>query len=152
MNLNFKKQKKLSVLILCGGKGKRLRPLTKDLPKPLIKIRKKEILGYIIDHLKIYGYNEILIASGYKHKLINKFFSNNYRECKIKVIETSPNDDIIKRIQSIVSFIKEDLLICYGDTLADIDLKKLYNFHIKNKKSNKNNREIFRKTSFKCMV
>ena len=42
--------KNLTVLILCGGKGERLKPITKTIPKPLVKIRNKEILSYIIDH------------------------------------------------------------------------------------------------------
>ena len=48
----LKLKKNLTVLILCGGKGLRLRPLTKELPKPLIKIKNKTILENIIDYLK----------------------------------------------------------------------------------------------------
>ena len=42
----------LTVIVLCGGKGKRLLPITKSVPKPLLKINKKEILHYILEHLK----------------------------------------------------------------------------------------------------
>ena len=50
----------LSTIILCGGSGKRLYPLTKKTPKLLIKIRNKEILSYIIDHLNYYELKNIL--------------------------------------------------------------------------------------------
>ena len=56
---NFKKN--LTVLILCGGKGLRLRPLTKELPKPLIKIKNKTILENIIDYLKKNDVNDFIM-------------------------------------------------------------------------------------------
>ena len=62
---NFKKN--LTVLILCGGKGLRLRPLTKELPKPLIKIKNKTILENIIDYLKKNDVNDFIIATGYNN-------------------------------------------------------------------------------------
>ena len=69
--INFKKN--LTVLVLCGGKGLRLRPLTKDLPKPLIKIKKKSILENIINHFLKFKVNDLIIATGYKHKVIDRF-------------------------------------------------------------------------------
>ena len=122
---------KLSVVVLCGGKGERLKPLTNNLPKPLIKIRKKEILSYIIDQIKSFKLKEIFVASGYKHKLIKKFFYKKHKDCKIKVINSGKDKDIIKRIQSIIKLSKENLLICYGDTLADLNINSLYKFHKK---------------------
>ena len=71
---NFKKN--LTVLILCGGKGLRLRPLTKELPKPLIKIKNKTILENIIDYLKKNDVNDFIIATGYKYQIIDKFIKN----------------------------------------------------------------------------
>lgn len=65
----------LSTIILCGGNGKRLYPLTKKTPKPLIKIRNKEILSYIIDHLNNYELKNILVSTGFKHKVFKNFFS-----------------------------------------------------------------------------
>ena len=74
MTLNISKIKNsLSVLILCGGEGQRLRPLTEKVPKPLIKIKNKAIIEYIINHFFKYKINNIIIATGYKHKLLKKF-------------------------------------------------------------------------------
>tara|TARA_B110000014_G_C19967885_1_gene501003 strand:- start:48 stop:761 length:714 start_codon:yes stop_codon:yes gene_type:complete len=123
----------LSVMILCGGKGVRLRPITKNLPKPLIKIKKKEILSHIIDQIQSYGMKDILVTSGYKHSLIKNFFLKNHIDCNIKIINSGVNNDIIKRVQSVIKYSKNDLLICYGDTLADINIGQLYKFHVKNK-------------------
>ena len=49
-------------IILCGGKGERLRPITKDVPKPLVKINNKPILHYVIEHLKQYDIGNINIG------------------------------------------------------------------------------------------
>ena len=75
----------LSVLILCGGKGLRLRPLTKNLPKPLIKINKKTILENIIHYFIRYKVNNFIIASGYKNQLIDEFIKKNFKKIILKL-------------------------------------------------------------------
>ena len=73
MTLNIEQfKKKLTVIILCGGKGQRLRPLTSDTPKPLIKIKNKAMLEFIINHLLNFNIKNIIVASGYKSHLIKK--------------------------------------------------------------------------------
>ena len=59
-----------SVIILCGGKGMRLRPLTDKIPKPLVEINNAPILSYIIKHLQKYNFNKYIIATGYKSEKI----------------------------------------------------------------------------------
>ena len=63
----------LSTIILCGGKGKRLLPLTKVTPKPLIKIKNKEILIYIIEHLLSFNINKISLSVGIHKNRFNYF-------------------------------------------------------------------------------
>ena len=66
----------IQTLILCGGKGERLRPFTDDLPKPLVEINNKAILGYIIDNLLTFDITNIIIASGYKSEMITKYIDS----------------------------------------------------------------------------
>ena len=129
---NFKKN--LTVLILCGGKGLRLRPLTKELPKPLIKIKNKTILENIIDYLKKNDVNDFIIATGYKYQIINKFIKKKYKNSQIKTLYSGLNSDIIYRIKKLSQYSKKYLLVCYGDTLIDIDLNKYINFYLSNNK------------------
>ena len=63
----------LTTIILCGGKGERLFPLTKNLPKPLIKINGKEILSYILNNQVKYNLNDIILATGYKNNFLKIF-------------------------------------------------------------------------------
>ncbi len=131
MNIsNFKKN--LTVLILCGGKGLRLRPLTKDLPKPLIKIKNKSILENIINHFLKFKINDLIIATGYKHKIIDKFIKKNFKNKEIRTLYTGMNSDIVERIKIASKYSKKYLLICYGDTIIDINLNNYINFYFKN--------------------
>ena len=124
-------KKNIKAIILCGGKGKRLLPLTKRLPKPLVKIKKKPILGYILDYFSNSVINEFIVATGYKSNEIKKFISKSYHKKKCKVVYTGDNDIII-RIKKCLPLIKnEDFLVLYGDTISDINLNKLTNFHLK---------------------
>ena len=132
-NKILKLKKNLKFLILCGGKGLRLRPLTKELPKPLIKIKNKTILENIIDYLKKNGVNDIIIASGYKHQIINKFIKRKYKNSKIKTLYSGVNSDIVHRIKKLSKYSKKYLLVCYGDTLIDINLNKYIRFYLSNK-------------------
>ena len=75
--LEFKKN--LTILILCGGKGLRLRPVTKDIPKPLVKIKNKSILENIINYFLKFKINDFIIATGYKHKIIDNFIKKNIK-------------------------------------------------------------------------
>ena len=122
----------LSTIILCGGKGKRLYPLTKDIPKPLIKIRNKEILRYILDHLFNFKINDVILATGYKHKSFQNFHSKMNLKSNIKILNTGKDNDIIKRILKCENICKDYVLICYGDTLVNLNIDKLIKFFLKN--------------------
>jgi len=130
--VKFKKE--LTVIILCGGKGLRLRPLTKQLPKPLIKINNKSILENIIKYFLDYKITNFIIATGYKSKLINKFIKKKFKKHDIKTIYTGLNSDIIMRLQKSSKYSKKHFLVCYGDTMVDIDLNKYIKFYLKNAK------------------
>jgi glucose-1-phosphate cytidylyltransferase len=133
MTLNITEFKKnLTVIILCGGQGQRLRPLTSEVPKPLVKIKKRAILEYIINHLLKFNVRNIVIASGYKSKLIKKFISQKYKNT-IEVINTGIKTEILQRIKKITDKKKGNFLVCYGDTLVDININKLIKFYLINK-------------------
>ena len=63
----------MKAIILAGGRGKRLRPITDKIPKPLILINKMPLIERTIRYLKKHGINEIIISSGYKSNQIEKF-------------------------------------------------------------------------------
>ncbi len=130
-NLN----KSVDVVLLCGGKGQRLRPHTLRTPKPLLVVNKKPFLFFLIKNFLKINVNQIILATGYKaekvENFVNKYFKNNK---KIKMIN-SGNVDIIKRLKDSSELIKKDFFVCYGDTYVDIDLKKYIKKFYSSKKS-----------------
>tara|TARA_Y100001970_G_C13987776_1_gene726590 strand:+ start:44 stop:730 length:687 start_codon:yes stop_codon:yes gene_type:complete len=118
----------LKVIILCGGKGNRLKPLTEKIPKPLIKINKKPILFYIVSYFIKYGINDFIFCTGYKSSLIEKYVEKSFKNINYDFIN-SGDVDIIKRVFDVRESIKDQFILCYGDTIADVDLIKLFNFH-----------------------
>ena len=74
----------MKALILAGGRGKRLRPITDKIPKPLILINNTPLIERSIKYLKKFGINDIIICSGYKSKQIENFLKKKKNfNCKI---------------------------------------------------------------------
>lgn len=117
-----------TVLILCGGKGERLRPLTEFIPKPLVHLKGRPILSYLLDHVKKFGMEDIVIAAGFQAEKINIFFQENHHDLNVTIVN-SGDVDIIERIKACSPHIKGDFILLYGDTLADVDLNQLQEFH-----------------------
>ena len=117
-----------AVIILCGGKGIRLRPLTNDKPKPLVEINDKPILYYVINHLAKSGIKEFYIATGYKSRKIEKFMKKDFKDLDYKIID-SGDVDIIYRIKDCLKHFNNDFILCYGDTISNVNINKLIKYH-----------------------
>lgn len=118
-----------TALILCGGKGERLRPLTDSTPKPLVHLKGRPILSYLLDHLRRYAVSEIVVAAGFHADKISRFVRESGRGFNISIVD-SGDVDIIERIKQCAPHIKNDFLLLYGDTLADVNLDDLQEFHL----------------------
>lgn len=117
-----------TALILCGGKGERLRPLTESTPKPLVHLKGRPILSYLLDHIKKFNITNVVIAAGFQAEKIHHFFEENHRDLKVTIIN-SGDADIIERIKDCSPYIENDFILLYGDTLADVNLDALQEFH-----------------------
>jgi len=116
----------LKVIILAGGKGKRLRPITDYVPKPLIPIKNISIIEWQIKYLKKFGISEIIICSGYKTKMIENYLNNKKLGIKITFsVEDKPlgTGGAIKKAGKKIK--DRSFLVINGDTITNIDLKKL---------------------------
>ena len=117
----------MKALILAGGRGKRLRPLTDKIPKSLIPINKKPLIQYTINYLKKFGINEIIICAGYKSTQIQNFLKKKKNfGCKIEYsIEKSPLGTAGAIRNAIKNLSGESFLVINGDVITNIDLKKI---------------------------
>lgn len=119
---------KATALVLCGGKGERLRPLTESTPKPLVHLKGRPILSYLLDHIKKFNITDVVIAAGFQAEKIYEFFEHNHRDLNVTIVN-SGDVDIIERIRNCSPHIKSDFILFYGDTLADVNLSQLQEFH-----------------------
>ena len=130
-------KKDYHVVIMAGGKGKRLEPLTKETPKPLLPVKKKPIIHEIIDRLHHHNLKDISISIHYKGSVIKDYFRNTLRNrLKVKFLEeeiplgTAGSLSLLDK-----NSIKSPIIVINGDVLTDINYSELINFH---HKSNKN--------------
>ena len=128
----------MKLVILAGGYGTRLAEETKVKPKPLVKIGNKPIIWHILKIYSYYGINDFIICLGYKGDLLIKELNQLTKKesWNVKYIKTGLRTMTGGRIKKIKKFIKNDQNFClsYGDGLSDVNIKKLINFHLKNRK------------------
>lgn len=151
----------MKVIILCGGTGTRLREETEYKPKPMVYVGNKPIIWHIMKIYSTYGFNEFILALGYKADYIKDFFLNQkafttdftldtnnhktkfYTENRTEVddfkitfvdtgLETLPGERIL-RCQKYIPVGDKYFIVTYGDGVADLNIRKLINFHKKQK-------------------
>ncbi|SMF79524.1 sugar phosphate nucleotidyltransferase [Candidatus Pelagibacter sp. HIMB1321] len=125
----------MKVVILAGGLGTRISEYTKLIPKPMIPLKGKPIIYYIMKHFYNYGFKNFYVAIGYKGIVLKNFFKKNNFPWDVKLIETGQKTMTGGRLKRLKKHIgNERFFMTYGDGLSDVNLKSLLNFHIKNKK------------------
>ncbi|MEM7824387.1 MAG: HAD-IIIA family hydrolase [Candidatus Aenigmatarchaeota archaeon] len=128
-----KEVKKIKAVIIAGGRGERLRPLTDTLPKPMLPIGGKPILEHQIELLKKYGVKDIIICGYYLFDKIKKYFSDG-KKFGVNIIYCEEKEplDTGGALKNAQPFITNTSFVLYGDTMLNMDLNKLLAFH-KNK-------------------
>ena len=124
----------MQVIVLCGGKGTRLSEYTEEIPKPLINVGHRPILWHLVQIYRKFGHKDFIFCLGYKGNKIKEYFQNE-KDANIQFIYTGLETNKAERILKVKHLIKDDdFFVTYGDDLSDVDLKKLLEFHKKNKK------------------
>ena len=117
-------------VILCGGLGTRLKPITDHVPKPMAEVNGKPFLEYLILQLKDNGIKEILLLTGYKKENIEEYFKDGARwEVNISYSRGDTEWDTGKRIYQARNLIDTHFLLLYSDNFVQFNLNKLIEFH-----------------------
>ena len=149
----------MKVVILCGGKGTRIREETEFRPKPLVRIGQMPILWHIMKIYAYYGFKDFILCVGYKGDMIkdyflhyqainndftihlgshdNILFHNNHNEIdwRVTIVDTGGEAQTGARIKRVEKYIDGDLfMVTYGDGVANIDIGKLVKFHLQHNK------------------
>ncbi len=122
-------------MILCAGQGTRVRPLTRDLPKPMVPILGKPVMEYLIEQLARHGITEIMINVAWHHHKIEKYFGDGSRwgvQIGYAYEGIRVHGDILphpmgsaggmRRIQDFGGFFDDTTLVLCGDALIDLDI------------------------------
>lgn len=150
----------MKVVILCGGKGTRLREETEYKPKPMVMVGDKPILWHIMKLYSYYGFNDFILCLGYKSEIIRDYFLNYdeihhdftlklgpgqkkilYHDKKtpnwnITFAETGLECETGSRIARVKKYLdgEKNFFLTYGDGVANVNIKDLFAYH---KKKNK---------------
>lgn len=142
----------MKVVILAGGLGTRLSEETTVKPKPMVEIGGKPILWHIMNIYWAHGFNEYIIALGYKGEIIKEYFlnyynfqsdltislktggvaasKNCYRDWIVHLIDTGLNSMTGGRLYRLKDKLKDEpFMFTYGDGISNVDIKKLLEFH-----------------------
>ena len=154
----------MKTVILCGGKGLRIRDLSDIVPKPMIKIGKYPILHHIMNIYSKYNYNNFILCLGYKSDVIIDYFKNlkyqnlqyqskdiffdyskktekiiipkSISKWKVQMAFTGLESNTGYRIHNIKKYIKDKLFfLTYGDGVGKINIDKLLKFHLSHNKT-----------------
>jgi glucose-1-phosphate cytidylyltransferase len=151
----------MKVVILCGGKGTRLREETEYRPKPMVPIGQRPILWHIMKTYAHYGHKEFILCLGYKGEMIKDYFRNylwntcdttlrlgrdpraefhnnhDEEDWSVTLADTGENSMTAYRIKQIERYVggDEDFLLTYGDGVGDIDINASIAAHKKSGKT-----------------
>lgn len=133
----------MKAMILAAGKGTRVRPLTYDLPKPMIPVLGKPVMAYIVEHLAKHGVRDIMVNVSYLHEKIEDYFGEGHQYgVQIGYSFEGYVDDQgdvfpealgsaggMKKIQEFGHFFDETTIVVCGDAIIDLDLKAALEEH-----------------------
>jgi glucose-1-phosphate cytidylyltransferase len=127
----------MKLVIFAGGFGTRISEESDYIPKPMVKIGKKPILWHIIKYYSVFGFSNFIICGGYKIEVLKEYFKNNKakfeKSWNIKIVNTGKNSNTGERLKRIEKYLDNTFCLTYGDGLSNVNIKKLVQFHKKNK-------------------
>ena len=146
----------MKVVILAGGLGTRLSEETEIRPKPMVEIGGRPILWHIMKHYAHYGFNEFVLALGYKGEDVKRYFLDYYRlngnvsidlgtgkvevsheqpqEWTVHLVDTGLQTNTGGRVRRLRPFLgDEPFMLTYGDGVCDMNLRELLAFHQSNR-------------------
>lgn len=127
--INFRLKKSLlpiDTVIMAGGKGMRLRPLTDTVPKPLLVVGEKPIIEHTIDRLAYYGIENIWISVNYLSEQLEDFVRDKPKDLEIEFVKESFPMGTIGSVTLIDNFKNDYVLICNSDLLTNLDYEVFF--------------------------
>ncbi|MDD4409975.1 MAG: glucose-1-phosphate cytidylyltransferase [Candidatus Pacebacteria bacterium] len=144
----------MKVVILCGGKGTRMREETEFRPKPMVEIGGRPLLWHIMHIYSNYGFKDFIICLGYKGNMIKQYFlnyeamnndftiqlgnrsgiqyHNNHKEAdwNVTLVDTGADSQTGARVKKVKSYIDDNtFMLTYGDGVSNVNVRELLEYH-----------------------
>jgi mannose-1-phosphate guanylyltransferase len=131
----YKMREVQTAVILVGGSGLRMRPLTEDMPKCMVPLQGKPLIYWILNWLKSYGFKHAVLGVAYQKDVIIKYLKENDQGLKIDFSEHTVEGETGEGFRLAISrFVKdENFLAMNGDEITNLNLERLEAQHLKNK-------------------
>lgn len=123
----------IKAVLMAGGKGSRIRPLTLSRPKPLIPVANRPMIEYIVEKIKKSGINEFVVTLSYLKGQIKNLLQKDYPDMNIEYSVEEKPLGTAGGVKKAGKYIDDTFFVLSGDVLIDLDLNKLLHFHKKNK-------------------
>jgi glucose-1-phosphate cytidylyltransferase len=121
----------ITAVLLCGGKGERLRPFTDTLPKALVPLNGRPLLEHLLKYLAAGGVDRFVICVGYKADAIRRFVDEHADPAwTVTCVDSGEDASITDRVLDARPHVTGRALVCYGDTLANVALAGLVRAHV----------------------
>ncbi|MBU2541490.1 MAG: NTP transferase domain-containing protein [Candidatus Omnitrophica bacterium] len=132
--MNSIETESIDVVLLCGGKGERLKSAVNDRPKVLAEINGRAFLDILIDYIANFGFKHFILCTGYKSDLIKSYYKDKLRNLRISFSQELKPLGTAGAIKNAKSLIKSPtFLVLNGDSLCKLDLVEFIKFHIERK-------------------
>lgn len=123
----------MQAIIIAGGKGTRISPITTTMPKALLPLSNKPLIDYSISYLRKNGCNNIIICGGHLGNKLIKYIKENNYDIPIKLsIEEKPLGTA-GALHLIKNSLESEFFVLFGDIYSTINLRKMFKFHKENK-------------------
>ena len=120
----------VTAVLLCGGKGERLRPLTESVPKVLTRLDGRPLLWHLMTALARGGIERFVVCVGYMAVDVERFVAEiSEPSWSVTCVDSGVDASITDRLADARSSVPGRALVCYGDTLANVDLPGLWKAH-----------------------
>lgn len=128
-----KKSLDVPVVIMAGGKGARLEPFTRVLPKLLIPIGDKPVIEHIINKFREYGINEFYLTVSHMSKIVRAYFEEKTPDYSLAFVEEDEPRGTAGSLKLLADKLRRPFFVSNCDIIIDTDYVSLYQFHVQNK-------------------